>query len=563
MKRCPECRRDYYDDTLSFCLEDGATLVYGVPTGEPQTAVLSADGSSNEPGTRLLGPATSATEPTGAGGGSISNSRIAVALGLFLVLAVGIGGYLYYGRGSSRDIESIAVLPFLNVGGNPETEYLSEGISEALINSLTELQQLKVIARATAFRYKGADADPQAVGRELNVGAVLMGRVRQAGDSLNVQVDLIDASTGAQLWGKEYERKVSDILAIKQAITREVTENLKLRLSSDQQSKLNKRDTTNSEAYQFYLRGRYFWNKRTAEGIKRALQEFQQAIERDPGYALGYVGLADSYLLLEDYADEPADEVLPKAKAAVERALQIDETLAEAHTSLALIYEQSWDWKRSAEEYNRAISLNPNYATARHWYSINLKIRGRYDEAMTEILHAQNIDPLSVIIGHNVAVTHLTKNEIDPAIEQFKKVIELDPTFPAAHHYLGFAYLKQGRNDEALAAFQAAVELSHGLSRLKSGLGYCYAVTGRRAEALQIVQEIEEKYNKQQASAVSLAVVFAGLEDKDKTFAWLEAAVRRRAGDAYDSTWFPAFEKVRTDERYSKLLGQMGLQQNR
>lgn len=567
MKRCPECKRDYYDDTLSFCLEDGAELVHGVPAGnqpreEPATAVFSADGISSESRTRVLEPSTVSGEPrpTSIGDHSATSNRfIYTAIGIVLVTALGIGSYLYYRAGSTKQIGSIAVLPFQNVGGSVDTEYLSDGISESIINSLTELHQLKVIARSTAFRYRGTDVDPLTVGRELNVAAVLMGRVRQAGDSLNIQVDLVDTATGAQLWGKEYEKKVADVLSVKQAITREVTENLRLRLSGEQQSQLTKRDTTNSGAYQFYLRGRYFWNKRTADGIKRALEEFQQAIELDPNFALGYVGLADSYLLLEDYADVPREEALPKAKTAVLRALQIDDTLAEAHTSLASVYEESWDWKNSAEEYRRAISLNPNYPTAHHWYSINLKVRGEYDDAMTEILRAQELDPLSVIIGHNVAVTHLTKNEIDPAVEKFKNVIELDPSFPTAHHYLGFAYLRQGRHDEAIIEFQTAVDLSHGLSRLVGGLGYGYAVTGRRDEAIQILKDLEEKYKKRQSTAVPLAVVSAGLGDKDQAFAWLETAVEQRTGDVYDSTWFPAFDGLRDDPRYVELLRRMGL----
>ena len=242
---------------------------------------------------------------------------------------------------------SIAVLPFENASGDPNAEYLSEGISEALINSLTELQQLRVIARSTAFHYKGKDVDPQRVGRELQVAAVLTGRVRQMQDALSVQVDLVDAITGAQLWGAAYDRKISDVIAVKQAIAREVTERLKLRLSGEEQHRLVKRDTTNAEAYQFYLRGRYFWNKRTPDGIKQAIEQFQQAIERDPNFALGYAGLADSYLLLQQYVGVPSSEALPKARAAADRALQIDDSLAEAHTSSAAAYQFSWQWDQA------------------------------------------------------------------------------------------------------------------------------------------------------------------------------------------------------------------------
>jgi TolB-like protein len=315
---------------------------------------------------------------------------------LILILAAASVGYWFYTHRTSttKQIESIAVLPFQNASGNADTEYLSDGISEALINSLTELQQLKVIARSTAFRYKGRDVDPQAVGRELNVRAVLMGRVRQMGDRLNIQVDLVDASTGAQLWGGEYERQIADLLSIKQAIAREVTEKLRLRLSGNEQQQLAKRDTTNPEAYQFYLRGRYYLNKRTADGIRKAITEFQQAIERDPNYALGYVGLVDSFLLLGNYADVPSTETLPKARAAVDRALQIDESLAEAHTSLAEIHRQQWRWTEAEQEFRRALALDPNYPTAHHWFSIYFRIKGQFDDALRGSKRAQELDPL-------------------------------------------------------------------------------------------------------------------------------------------------------------------------
>ena len=365
---------------------------------------------------------------------AIASGVAAILAAIILLLVAGISYYFYSARGSSRAaIDSIAVLPLVNASNDPNTEYLSDGISEALINSLTELRQLRVIARSTAFRYKGKEVDPQAVGRELNVRAVLMGRVRQMGDTLNIQVDLVDATTGAQLWGEEYERKVSDVLAVKQAIAREVTEKLRLRLSGEEQRRLVKRDTTNAEAYQFYLRGRYFWNKRTAEGIKKAIEQFQQAIDRDPNYALGYVGLADCYLVLEEYAGVPASETLPKARAAADRALQIDDSLAEAHTSSAFTYQKLWRWAEAEEEYKRAISLNPNYPTAHHWFALYFYTKRQFDDAMREIKRAQELDPLSPVISDNVAMVYLLKNDPSSAIEQCQKIIELDPSFPEAH----------------------------------------------------------------------------------------------------------------------------------
>jgi eukaryotic-like serine/threonine-protein kinase len=484
-------------------------------------------------------------------------SLIIALLGL-IVAAVGLT-YTYFAV-PVRKIDSIAVLPFVNSSNDSNTEYLSDGISEALINSLTELQQLRVVARSTAFRYKNKEADPQQVGRELNVRAVLMGKVRQMGDTLNIQVDLVDATTGAQLWGQEYERKASDVLSIKQAIAREVTENLRLRLSDAEQRQLTRHDTTNAEAYQFYLRGRYFWNKRTAEGIKKAIEQFQQAIDRDPNYALGYVGLVDCYGLLEEYAGVPVSETLPKARAAADRALQIDDSLSEGHTSSAFLFYQMWRWQEAEEEYKRAVSLNPNYPTAHHWFSIYFRTKGQLDDSLREIRRAQELDPLSPVISQNVAEIYLLKNDLNSAIAQCQRIIELDPNFPGAHDELGFAYLKQRRYEEAIAEFQKTVELSGRASRYQGDLGYCYAVTGRRGEALAIVKELEEKYARREAIGQYLAYVYAGLGDRDQVFTWLERDFAQRSGIRLPFIkWWFTFDDLRSDPRYADLLRRMGL----
>jgi TolB-like protein/Tfp pilus assembly protein PilF len=454
---------------------------------------------------------------------------------------------------------SIVVLPFENTSGNPDMEYLSDGICEALINSLTELQQLRVIARSTAFRYKGRQTDPQAIGRELKVRTVLMGFVRQAGDRLNVQVDLVDATTGAQLWGEGYERKASDLLSIKQAIAREITEKLRLRLSGDEQRQLTKRDTANADAYQFYLRGRYYWNKRTVEGIKKAVEQFQQAIVKDSNYALAYVGLADCHLVLEQYAGTPVSETLPKARAAAMRALEIDDSLAEAHTSLAFYYDRSWQWEESEKEFKRALILNPNYPTARHWYSIYLRTVGRLDEAMGEIERARELDPLSAIINVNLAMLHLLKGEFNATIEQCKWIIELYPNYPDGYRTLAFTYVKQQRYPEAIAEMNKAVVPSGRSSEYLGALGYCYAVAGRREDALATLRELEAKYARGESIAAHLATVHGALGDKDQAFAWLEKDFQARSGELGDLAWRPYFDPLRDDPRYSDLLRRMNL----
>ena len=476
-----------------------------------------------------------------------------------LVLAVAGVIYRFYSARSAGAIDSIAVLPLVNASNDPNAEYLSDGISEALINSLTELRQLRVIARATAFRYKGKDVVPQTVGRELNVRAVLMGRVRQFGDSLNVQVDLVDTTTGAQLWGQEYERKASDLVSVKQTIAREVIDKLRLRLSGEEEQKLVRRDTKNADAYQFYLRGRYLQSKRTADSLKKAIEEFQQAIDRDPNYALGYVGFADSYSLLEQSAGMPANDTLPKARKAADRALAIDGSLAEAHTSSAKIYEQMWHWSEAEEEYKRAISLNPNYAVAHQWFALFLRTQLRFDEAMNEIKRAQELDPLSPTISANAAFAYLLKNDLDSAIERDKKIVELDPDFWIAHNDMGWAYLKAHRYEEATNEFQKAVDSSGRASLTLGNLAHCFGLTGRRTEALTLTKELEDRYAKREAIGFFIATAYAGLGDKDQAFAWLEKDFQQRSGQLPFITWWPNFDSLRSDPRYAELVHRMGL----
>lgn len=490
----------------------------------------------------------------------IKRHKEVVALALALLIASAAGAYFYLARSGGVAIDSIAVLPLVNAVNDPNMEYLSDGISESLINSLTELQRLRVVARTTAFRYKGREIDPQAVGRELNVRAVLMGRVRQVGDVLDIQVDLVDASTGAQLWGEEYNREISGVLAVKQDIAREITEKLRLRLSGEERKHLTGRDTTNAQAYQFYLRGRYYWNKRTGDGIRRAMDEFQKAIEYDPAYALGYVGLADCYSLLEENAGVPASESLPKARAAVDRALQIDDSLAEAHTSSAMIYQHLWRWAEAEEEYRHSIRLNPNYPTAHQWYSNYLFAMRRFDDSLREGKRAQELDPLAPIISHNVAFVYLLMNDLDSAIEESKRILELAPSFPPSLNDLGWAYLKQRRYEEATAQFQKAVESSGRASASLSNLGYCYAVTGRRAEALVLLKELEERYGQGEAIGTFLAGVYTGLGDKDHALALLERDFQQHSGQLPTITFWISLWDLRNDPRYADLVRRMGLE---
>ncbi len=526
----------------------------------PQVGQAQAETVLNEPASTAEVTRARATSIFDLVSGSIKLHKLGVTLTLAAIILLTVTSitYRYY---FARGIDSIAVLPFANTSNDPNLEYLSDGISEALIDSLTELQQLRVVARATAFHYKGRDVDPQTVGRELNVRAVLMGRVRQIGESLNVHVDLVDASTGAELWGQEYEVTVSGVLSVKHAIAREVTQKLRLRLSGAEQGQLGRHDTQNGEAYQYYLRGRYFWNKRTPEGLRKAIEEFQQTIERDPTYALGYVGLADCYALLEEYADIASSETLPKARAAVDRALQLDDSLAEAHASSASIYLDLWRWAEAEQEFRRAINLNPNYPTAHQWLATYFRTKRQFDDDLREMKRAQELDPLSPIISVNVAWVYILKNDLTSAIDECERDIELDPSVPLAHEVLGSTYLRQRRDIEATSEFEKAVELSGRSGRFLSDLGYCYAVTGRRAEALRIVKELEERYDQRQAMGRYIASVYAGLGERDQAFQWLEKDFQQRSAPLpYYLIWWFSFDDLRSDPRYADLVRRMGLE---
>ena len=481
-----------------------------------------------------------------------------IVLAALVLAGIGLAAYLH-ARNTEVAIESIAVLPFVNQNRDPDTEYLSDGLTESIINSLTQLPNLRVIPSTSAFRYKGKETDPLAAGKELGVRAILIGRMMQRGDSLTISAALVDVRDNKQLWGEQYNRKLADALAVQQEISREISERLRTKLTGEEQRQLTRRETTNAEAYQFYLKGRYYWNRRTAGGLKKAIEQFQQAVEKDPTYALAYTGLADCYVPLEEYAGIPSNETLPKARAAALRALQIDNSLAEAHTSLGYVNTHSWQFGEAEKEYKRAIELDPNYPTGHLWYSIYLRAMGRLDEAMTENKRAQQLDPLSPIIATAVSILYILKGDLNAAIEELKRVMEFDPNFPLAHGYLGLAYLKQGREQEAMTELQKGVEASGKSSEHLSFLGYGYGAIGKRAEAIVVLRELEDRYARRESPAMFLAAVYAGLREKDQAVAWLERDFRARTGLLTFITFYPHYATLRDDPRYTDLLRRMGL----
>jgi TolB-like protein/DNA-binding winged helix-turn-helix (wHTH) protein/tetratricopeptide (TPR) repeat protein len=463
-------------------------------------------------------------------------------------------------RGRSEAIDSVAVLPFANVGSDPDTEYLNDGIAETLIGQLSQIPRLKVMARSTVFRYKGTHIDPQKVGRDLNVRAVLTGRVTQRGETLTISMELIDVRDGSELWGGRYNRKPTEILAVQEDIAREVTGKLRLRLAGEDEKRLAAHVTQDAGAYELYLKGRYYWNKRTPDGIQKAIKSFQQAIERDPSYALAYAGLADCYHVPANPL--PPKERMPLAKTAAMKALQLDDRLVEAHTTLArVLFAYDWDWPAAEKEFKRAIELNPRYAPAHQWYGGYLSSMGRFREAAAEKKRALDLEPLSLAINFEVGLASYFSRDYDLAIDQFQKTLELDANFPPPYTFLAAAYEQKGMFDEAITAFQKALTVTQGPPKTlaMAGLAHSYAVSGRKFEARSILAELQKLSEHGYVPATDAALIYAALGDKDKSFAWLDRAHEEHSFTLSNLKVEPRFDSLHSDPRFADLLRRIGL----
>ncbi len=475
------------------------------------------------------------------------------------IAAITLLVFRYVASQRGGGINSLAVMPFVNTSGDPNNEYLSEGITDTLINNLSQLPSLRVVPRGHVFRYKGKEVEPEKIGQELNVRAVVTGRVLQRGDTLVVETELTDVANDSQLWGEQFKRKPADIIAVQEEISQQILDKLRLRLSGEQKRQFTKRYTDNSEAYYLYLKGRYYWNKRTAEGLKKGIQYFQESIEKDPGYALAYSGLADSYDVLPFYSVMPPKEAYPKAKTAAMKALQIDESLAEAHTSLNYaLWNYDWDWAGAERETKRSLELNPNYATTHHWYALFLAVMGRNEEAVREVKRALEIDSLSLVINTKLGIVYYYGRRYDLAIDQLRKTIELDPRFPLAHLYLGLCYEQLGKFQEAIAEFQRDSQLDENPWGSAS-LIHAYGRSGRRLEAQKELEKLLEAAKTKFVSPYFLATAYAGLGDKDKAFEWLETAYRERADWLAYLKVDPEMDRLRPDPRFQDLLRRVGL----
>jgi serine/threonine protein kinase/tetratricopeptide (TPR) repeat protein len=472
------------------------------------------------------------------------------------VLALCAGFWLATRRG--RAIDSLAVLPLVNESHDPNAEYLSDGITESIIDNLSQLPELRVMSRSSAFRYKRDDVDPQKAGRELNVRAVLTGRLEKRGDTLIVRTELVDVGNGSQLWGEQYRRRLSDLYGVQEEISREISQKLRLRLTGEDKQKLSGRPPANPEAYQAYLKGRFYWNKRTEEGFRQGIASFREAIEKDPAYAPAYTGLADSYALLSDYGFISPKEAMPRAREAAEKALAIDERLAEAHNSLAFVLSDfDWDWAGAEKNYRRAIELNPRYSNARHWYALFLTGRARFDEAFAEIDKARELDPLSLIINKNVGWVAYFARQYDRAVEAAKKTLELDPDFGLAYSCLGLAYEQKGMSKEAVQAMETQVRILGRDPDALLELGHAYATAGRRADARKILVELEEISRKRYIPAYYLAELHAGLGDRDRAFEELARSLDDHVANLTYLKVEPKLDSLRSDPRFSALLSRM------
>ena len=455
----------------------------------------------------------------------------------------------------------LAVLPFVNGSADPNNEYLSDGITESLINSLSQLPDLKVMSRDSAFRYKGKEKDAETVGREIGVRAVLKGRVTQRGDSLDISAELIDASDNSHIWGQQYSRKAADIFALQQKIAKEITKALRLRLTRQEEQHLAKTHTADPEAYQNYLKGRFWWNKRTEEGFEKAIGYFQQAVARDPAYALAHCGLADCHSLRANYGFCSPAAGYPAANEAALKALDLDESLCEAHVSLAFVNaDYTWDWSGAQREFQRAIALNSNHAIAHQWYGYGLWRTGQFEESIAEHRRAIELDPLSLSVNRNLGLALLIARQYDSAIDQLRKTLEMEPSFVLTRDYLGLAYLKKGMSKEAVAECERAAAVLSASPYAFSALGYVYAICGRKAEAQNVCDKLKMLSQRKYVSPRFMASVCAGLGELDESFDFLRAAYEDRSlqigpGILAD----PTLDTLQGDSRFRDLLRLVGL----
>lgn len=565
MKRCPQCNRVETDEALGFCRVDGTPLVreplplntesgtekFGASPTEIETSLLphSTDANVN----RGTGPTTVLRPPPSPTG--IRSKRIGL-IGMIVVLiaAASIVSYFYFSRRSDSAIQSIAVMPFVNAGNNPDVEYLSDGMTETLINTLSQLPDLSVKARSSVFRYKGKEVEPQTVGNELNVQAIVNGRVVQRDDDLTVYLSLVDTRTGNQLWGEQYTRKRNDLLTLQLSVGRDVATKLKTRLSGADERKVAKSYTQNAEAYQLYLQGRFFATKRTPQSLQKAIEFFKLAIERDPNYALGYAGLSDGYALVAYYGGMPAPLALSKAREAALHAMALDGNLAESHNALGFVLAVAdFDYAAAEREYKRAIALDPNYTTAHHNLGVMLIRTGRPEEGMTEVRRALEIEPFSIVVNRLYGECLIHLRRYDEGLAQLIKTSEMDPAFPTTFFALSVAYRLMGKHAESVESFAKFQELSD-----RRDVAELVRVSFAKGGWQGFLREMTSK--RPAGVAHYLAAIFSlELGDKERAYTELEKAFENREYQLRFIKLDPSVDGVRADPRFKELARRMRL----
>jgi TolB-like protein/DNA-binding winged helix-turn-helix (wHTH) protein/Flp pilus assembly protein TadD len=487
-------------------------------------------------------------------------ARTGVGLALALVLAGSLFWILHSQSPSPAKIRSLAVLPLESLSGDASQDYFTDGMTDALIADLGQISALRVISRTSVMTYKGVRKRLPEIARELNVEAVVEGTVLRSGERVRITAQLIQVPNERHLWAQSYEGELQDTLALQNSVARAIAEQIHVTLAPQEEAALKKLKEVNPGAYEAYLKGRYFWNKRSGEGLRKAIDYFKHAIDTDPQYAPAYSGLADSYALSGDweYGVLSPQDAFPKAKTAVTKALALDDNLSEAHTSLAFIEDlYDWDWASAEKEYKRALALNSNYATAHHWYAWHLIVVGRNDEGIAELKKAESLDPLSLIISADLADALCIAHRYDESMQQSRKTIEMDPHFAVAHYQLGQALEQKHRHDEAIAEFRRAIELSGENTTFESNLANAYAVSGRKEEATKIVEQLESRQSQGSSTDASIALIYVGLGDNDHAIIWLTKAYQARFNPSILVR--PVFDPLRSDPRFHDLLQRIGL----
>jgi len=480
-----------------------------------------------------------------------------------LLVGLNIGGWRgrLLGRAASPHIESLAVLPLENLSRDPEQEYFADGMTEALITDLSKVAALRVISRTSVMQYKGVKKPLPQIAKELNVDGVVEGSVERFGDQVRITAQLIQASTDTHLWAESYERDLRNVMALQDDVARAIASAIKVKLTPQEQTHLASAMPINPEAYDAYLRGRFYWNRRSQAGLKKAIEYFQGAIKKDPNYALAYAGLADAYALSGGiYGMEPPRKIFPTAKAAALKALELDGTITESHTSLAMIkFWFDWDWSGAEKEFQRALELNPRYSSAHQWYAWDLAAMARFEEAIAETKRALENDPLSLPVNTSAIILYCLERRFDHAVEHCQKTLELDPDFARAHGNCGLVYQQKTMFEEAIREFKKAVDISKGSSLYLGLLGHAYALANKRAEAMKILDELKQRTKQEYIPPYDIAVIYLGLGEKDEFFAWLQKAYEDR------SAWLPClkvdpvYDPVRSDPRFQDLLRRIGL----